>query len=152
GAPLAPSAEFPFGTDMLGRCQISRLLLGARLSLAIAIPAALLAIAIGVVVGIAAGYMGGLADAALMRFVDFILAFPFILLIVALAAAFRESGAGAAPVLLVLAMGGWVTTARVIRSKVLTLRNLEFVVAARALGAGHLRILVSHILPNLTGP
>jgi len=151
GVPLPPSTEFPLGTDMLGRCQVSRLLLGARLSFMFAVPAALMAVTIGVVVGTVAGYAGGIADAVLMRLVDFVLAFPFILLIIALAAIFRGPDAGAAPVLIVLAMGGWVTTARVIRSKVLSLREREYVLAARALGAGHLRILANHIVPNLSG-
>jgi peptide/nickel transport system permease protein len=152
GAPLPPSAEFPLGTDMLGRCQASRLLLGARLSLAIALPAALGALVIGVVVGVIAGYARGLADLALMRLVDFVLSFPFLLLVLALAAVFRESSAGGLPVIIVLSMGGWVTTARVIRAKVLTLRELDFMIAARALGSGHLRILWTHVLPNLAGP
>jgi peptide/nickel transport system permease protein len=151
GAPLPPSRQFPLGTDMLGRCEASRVLLGARLSLRIAVPAALIAVGIGTLVGILAGYFAGLADRALMRLVDAFLAFPFLLLILALAAVFRESEASSAPVLLVRAISGWTTTARVVRSKVLTLRELDFIVAARALGARHPSILFRHILPNLTG-
>lgn len=151
GAPLPPSPRFPLGTDMLGRCEASRVLLGARLSLSIAVPAALMAVAIGTFVGVFAGYFGGWLDRTLMRLVDAVLAFPFLLLVVALVAVLRESGAGAAPVLLVLAVSGWTTTARVVRAKVLALREAHFILAARALGCGHVRILSRHVVPNLGG-
>jgi peptide/nickel transport system permease protein len=151
GAALPPSLRYPFGTDMLGRCEAARVLLGARLSLLVAFPATILAVTIGVFVGTLAGTFGGAVDSLLARLVDAVLAFPYLLLIVALAAVFRESGAGAPPVLLVLGLSGWTTTARVIRAKVLALQKLDFMVAARALGQSRTRILFLHVLPNLRG-
>lgn len=151
GAPLGPSLRFPLGTDMLGRCEASRVLLGARFSLQLALPATLLAVGIGAVIGIIAGYFGGLLDKILMRLVDAVLAFPFLLLVVALVAVFRESDFGAAPVLFVLAASGWTTTARIVRTKVLSLREAGFVVATRAFGVEHRAVLIRHILPNLYG-
>lgn len=152
GGPLPPSWRYPFGTDMIGRCEASRVVLGARLSLAIAFPAALMAVAIGAVTGALAGYSGGFTDSALTRLIDAVLAFPFLLLIIALGAVLRESKMSAAPVVLVLGLSGWTTTARVIRARVLKMRRLDFIVAARALGSGHLDILTRHVFPNLAGP
>lgn len=153
GAPKPPSGEFPLGTDMLGRCVAARLYHGARLSLQVALLATLIAALLGVVAGLAAGFLGGGVDAALMRIVDLILAFPFLLLSIALAAALRGSGAaGTTTVLCVLGIVGWTSMARVVRGKVLTLREMEFVQAARALGAPAHRVLARHILPNVVGP
>lgn len=153
GAPVGPSGEFPMGTDMLGRCVASRLLHGARVSLQVALAATLISVLIGVAIGLVAGYAGGLTDTALMRLVDLVLSFPFLLLVIALAAALRGSGAeGLTAVYIVLGIVGWTTMARVIRGKVLTLREMEFVQGARAIGARPGRILLRHILPNVMGP
>jgi ABC-type dipeptide/oligopeptide/nickel transport system permease subunit len=150
GEPLPPSQAFPLGTDSLGRCEASRVLHGARVSLEVGLLATLIALVIGVTVGLVAGYAGGLTDALLMRLVDLILAFPFLLLVIAVTAVVKESGAGSA--LLVLGLVGWTTMARVIRAKTLALRESEFVQAARATGLSAARILVRHILPNVVGP
>jgi ABC-type dipeptide/oligopeptide/nickel transport system permease subunit len=152
GAPLAPSGDFPMGTDMMGRCQASRLLSGARISLQVAVLATLIALVIGLMVGLTAGYLGGWVDTVLMRLIDLILAFPFLLLVIAVAATLRESGAGTGAVLLVLGLVGWTTMARVIRGKVLVLRESEMVLGARAVGAGPGRVVLRHILPNVIGP
>jgi ABC-type dipeptide/oligopeptide/nickel transport system permease subunit len=152
GAPKPPSAEFPLGTDVMGRCVSARLFAGARISLEVGIAATLLSLTIGTLVGLIAGYAGGMTDTLLMRLVDLILAFPFLLLVIALAAILRSTGAGIGVVLLVLGLVGWTTTARVIRGKVLSLRETDFVQAARAVGASRARIVLGHILPNVLGP
>jgi peptide/nickel transport system permease protein len=150
GEPIGPSAEFPLGTDALGRCVASRLVYGARVSLVVGLLATLMATVVGTLVGLVAGYRGGWVDAALMRVVDLILAFPFLLFVIALAAVWRDAGLGA--VLLVLGAVSWTNVARVVRAKTLALRESEFVQGARALGAGGARVVLRHILPNVVGP
>lgn len=152
GEPLPPSARYSLGTDTLGRCVSARLLHGARLSLAIGVGATALAIAVGLLVGLLAGYGGPRADAVLMRGMDVLLAFPFLLLVIALAASKGNGGNDSAPVLLVLGLAGWPRIARTIRTRVLVLRELDYVHAARALGAGPVRVLLQHVLWNLGGP
>jgi peptide/nickel transport system permease protein len=152
GMPLSPSSAYPLGTDVLGRCVASRLLHGARISLLVALSATLLATLIGSAVGLVAGYRGGRWDAWLMRAVDGVASFPLLLLAIAIAAALRQRGAGVAPALVVLGTIGWPTMARVLRAKVRAIRDLDYVHAARALGAGHGRVLLRHIFPGVLGP
>jgi peptide/nickel transport system permease protein len=153
GAPLAPSSDAWLGTDHLGRDVLARVIAGAGTSLAIAAIATALALAIGLAVGLAAGYAGGHVDNALMRLVDLVLAFPFLLLAILLAALLRESTirSSITPVVITLGAVGWTTMARVIRGKAMTLARSEHVVAARAIGASPSRIVLRHILPNLLG-
>lgn len=153
GLPLPPSLDAPLGTDHLGRDVLARIADGAGTSLGVAALATLLSLWIGAVVGLVAGYAGGWVDQVLMRLVDLVLAFPFLLLAILLAAVLRESGlvSSSAPVVLTLAIAGWATAARVIRTKVRTLATSELVVAARALGASPLRIIARHLLPNVAG-
>lgn len=153
GLPLAPSTDAPLGTDHLGRDVLARVAKGAATSLGAAALATLLALLIGVTVGLIAGYAGGRVDQALMRLVDLVLAFPFLLLAILLAALLRETGlgGGSAPVVLTLALAGWTTLARVIRTKAFALARSEMVVAARAIGASPARIIVRHLLPNVAG-
>lgn len=153
GLPLPPSADAPLGTDHLGRDVLARIADGAGTSLRIALLATLLSLLIGATVGLVAGYAGGWVDQVLMRLVDLVLAFPFLLLAILLAAVLRESGlvASSAPVVFTLAIAGWTTGARVIRTKVRMLATSEFVTAARALGASPSRILARHLLPNVAG-
>jgi ABC-type dipeptide/oligopeptide/nickel transport system permease subunit len=153
GAPLGPSAEALLGTDPLGRDVWARVLAGATTSLQIAALATLVSLAIGLSLGLVAGYAGGRTDNVLMRFVDLVLAFPYLLLAILLAALLREStlGASSAPVVLTLGLVGWTTMARVIRGKVLSLARSEYVLAARALGASPLRVVVHHVVPNIAG-
>src|SRR5262249_41460163 len=141
------------GTDPLFRDIVSRLAHGARLSLAIAALATLLATVVGTLVGVTAGYLAGTRldaiDVALMRIVDVLLALPFLLFVTAIGVAVGRADVGT--ILLVLGLTGWTGTARLVRAKTLQIRELDFVAAARALGAGPLRIVRTHILPNVTG-
>lgn len=152
GEPLPPSARYSLGTDTLGRCVTARLLHGARLSVAIGAGATALAIVVGLVVGLLAGYGGRRADALLMRGMDVLLAFPFLLLVIALTAIKGTGGSDSTPALLVLGLAGWPRIARAIRTRVLVLRELDYVQAALALGAGPVRVLLRHVLWNLAGP
>jgi peptide/nickel transport system permease protein len=143
------SANRPLGTDTLGRDVTSRLLYGARVSLVVGFSAVLLAGAVGVALGLLAGYYRGRLDDVLMRLGDIQLAFPVLVLAVAVLAVL---GASLLNVVLVLGATGWITYARVVRGEVLSLREREFVAAARALGAGDGHILVKHLLPNVLPP
>ncbi len=146
---LAPSADHLLGTDRFGRDVWARLLHGARISLAVGVGAAALAATIGTAVGAVAGWRGGWVDALLMRMVDVVLAFPRIVLVVVVVALYEPS----LP-LLVLVLGAtqWPTTARLVRSEILSLREREFIVAARALGIPEGRVVVRHLLPNAIPP
>ncbi len=147
GLPQPPGGRFLLGTDPQGRDTLSRLLHGARPSLAIGAGAAALALGIGLAVGLAAGYRGGLADAVLMRLTDMMMAFPAILLVVALAAVVPRRTVGTS--LLVVGAVSWTLVARVVRAETLALREQPYVEAARALGASHARIVIRHIVPQL---
>jgi ABC-type dipeptide/oligopeptide/nickel transport system permease subunit len=134
------------GTDQLGRDVLSRILVGARTSLAIAALAALISAAVGVAAGILGGYFGGIIDLVVARLVEVTLAFPALLLAIALIAVLRPS---VESVIVVLAITGWVTYARLVRAQVLALREREFVVAVQALGGGDDRVIRRHLFPNL---
>ena len=146
GAPLPPNAQFLMGTDQLGRDVASRLIYGARISLAIGILANGLANLIGVVVGAVAGYAGRAAETVLMRLTDVMMAFPLILLLIALAVILQPSFT---TIVVVIAIGGWTGTARLVRGQVLSLKERDFIVAARVIGASRWDILRRHILPHL---
>lgn len=143
---LAPSAEHWLGTDKLGRDVLSRLLHGARLSLAVALSTVALSLLLGAALGSICGYFGGWLDHALMRLVDIVLAFPGILLAIAFTALL---GPGLGQAILALSLTGWTAYARIARAEVLSLREREFVCAARALGDRPGRILARHIAPHL---
>jgi peptide/nickel transport system permease protein len=134
------------GTDHLGRDILSRLIYGARVSLFITLIAVLVSGTIGTAIGLVSGYMGGRVDDVLMRVTEVQLACPFILLALAVAAVLRPNLRNTA---IVLAVSGWVIYAKVIRSRVLSIRESEFLAAARALGASGLRLMLRHILPNM---
>ncbi|MCE9577801.1 MAG: ABC transporter permease [Deltaproteobacteria bacterium] len=153
GAPLGPRAGAWLGSDPLGRDVWARIIHGAAVSLEVSLVASLIALTLGLAIGLVAGYAGGLVDTVLMRFVDLVLAFPFLLLALLLAALLREAhlSSANAPVFITLGVVSWTTMARVIRGKVQSLREAEFVHAARAIGAGPVRILVRHLLPNVIG-
>ena len=146
GGPLAPTARFLLGTDLLGRDLLSRLIYGARTSLVIGIAANGVAVITGTALGVLAGYWRGWAGAIIMRATDLMMAFPALLLAIALAAIFRPS---LWIVAMVIAMVSWVQIARVIYTETMALGGQTFVIAARGLGAGPLRILWRHILPHL---
>jgi len=146
GAPLPPGGDFILGTDLLGRDLASRLIFGTRTSLIIGVLANGIAILLGAGVGITAGYFGGWIAAVLMRFTDLMMAFPALLLAIVLAAIFQPS---LLIVALVIAMVNWVQMARVIYTETRSLAERDFIQVQRALGAGHLRILLRHLLPYL---
>jgi peptide/nickel transport system permease protein len=152
-ARLAPPAwveggswQHPLGTDTLGRDVVSRLLYGARVSLIVGFSAVVVAGVLGLGLGLAAGYYGGRVDEALMRVGDVQLAFPALVLAIAVLAVV---GSGLGSIVLVLGVTGWVTYARIARGETLSLRHREFVEGARALGAGDAAILWRHVLPNV---
>jgi len=136
----------PLGTDTLGRDVVSRLLYGARVSLIVGFSAVVLAGVLGVLLGLVSGYYGGRLDDALMRLGDVQLAFPALVLAIAVLAVV---GSGLGNVVLVLGVTGWVTYARIARGETLSLRHREFVEGARALGARDAEILWRHVLPNV---
>jgi len=144
--PTPPGAPFYLGTDDLGRDVLSRLLYGARISLLVGLVAMVVTMAIGTTVGLAAGYFGGVVDTVLMRCTDVMLAFPGLLLAVALVAVMRPS---VWTIFIVIGLVSWTGVARVVRSEALSLRERDFVIAARAMGATHGRIVFRHILPNV---
>lgn len=146
GSPLPPGAHFWFGTDTNGRDQFSRLLYGARTSLLIGIVANGLAVIVGTTLGVIAGYARGLVGAAIMRLTDLMMAFPPLLLAIALAAILKP---GLNIVIMVIALVNWVQIARVIYAESVALSEREYIEAARALGAGPARIMLRHMLPHL---
>ncbi len=144
---LAPSWSHPFGTDSYSRDILSRCMYGARISLAVATLATAIAVTFGTLYGAIAGFAGGAVDAVMMRVVDAGIAIPRVLLLIAILALWN----GLSLWLLVAVLGatGWFGLSRMVRAQVLVLRDLDFVAAARALGAGGPRILLRHILPNV---
>jgi peptide/nickel transport system permease protein len=146
GAPLPPGSRFWFGTDTNGRDQFSRLLYGARTSIVIGVLANFIAVTIGTALGVTAGYLRGWIGAGLMRFTDLMMAFPPLLLAIALTAILKP---GLAIVILVIALVNWVQVARVVYTETIGLSEREYIEAARAIGAGPLRILSRHLVPHL---
>ncbi len=147
GEPFSgPSKEHPLGTDDMGRDILSQILWGTRISLLVGFIASLSATIIGVTVGMISGYFGGTIDNILMGLTDIILILPTIPLMIVIAAYLGQSIWNLA---LVIAIVSWPSTARIVRSQTLSLKEEAFVEAARSIGAGHIRIIVSHILPNV---
>lgn len=145
---LPPSSEFYFGTDDLGRSLFSRVWYGARLSLFIGIVAALIDMFIGVVYGAIAGYVGGKVDDVMMRIADIFYSLPRLVIVILLMVVM---GQGVLTIIIAMTITGWISMARIIRSQVLTLKQQEFVLAARAMGASHFRCLLYHLIPNTFG-
>lgn len=156
--PLPPlSPTHVLGTDHLGRDLLSRLMDGARISMIVALVAQIVVLAIGVPVGAMAAWFGGRTDTYLMRFTDVIYAFPDLLFIILLSVAFRETFIGKALdglLLVFVAIGivSWVTMARLVRGQLLSLKETEFIEAARAIGVPDWKIVTRHLLPNSSGP
>lgn len=140
-----PSAEHWLGTDNYGRDIFSRIMAATRLDLTIGFLAVLFPLLIGIVVGTLAGFYGGVLDQILMRLVDIIVAFPFIVLVILLIAVI---GSGLQNVVIAVTIGSWVIYARIVRSEILVQKNLEYVISARTLGFSDARIMFRHILPN----
>jgi ABC-type dipeptide/oligopeptide/nickel transport system permease subunit len=143
---VEPGSRFLLGTDTQGRDVLSRVLYGARLSLSVGLISQSVSVTLGVLLGLLAGYYGRWVDALVMRLADITLAFPTLLLLIAVAAAVKPS---LPVVFVVIGIVGWAGMARLVRSQVLVLRNSEFVLAARALGARDRRVLLRHLLPNV---
>ena len=144
-----PSGDHLFGTDTIGRDVFSRIIFGARVSLKIGIAATVIALVIGLLVGSMAGYFGGLTDTIMMRITDIFLAIPYIVLAVAIASVLGRS---VNTVIFVLGFTGWLGIARIVRSSFLSLKQLEYIEAAHALGYSRWRIMFRHILPNALQP
>jgi peptide/nickel transport system permease protein len=145
-----PSASHPMGTDSLGRDLATRILYGGRVSLSIGLLAVTVAITVGTIVGTLSGYYGGLIDSALMRFVDMMYSFPRLFLLILFGVFFK--GMTLPVIVTVLGLLSWMTTSRLVRASFLSLKNREFVEAARSIGARDRRIIVRHILPNALAP
>ena len=146
----SPSWAHPLGTDPFSRDVLSRLLWGTRISLAIALVAVTLSMTLGIVIGAVAGYAGGAVDAVLMRLVDTALSIPRLLLVIAVVALWQDVSIAA--LTLLLAGTGWFAISRLTRSETQVVREREYVVAARMLGASRWRILTRHVLPNVAAP
>ena len=145
----APSLSHWMGTDDLGRDVFTRLLFGGRVSILIGLLAAVVGTFLGTAIGAAAGYHGGVIDNVLMRLTDIAYAIPTLPLLIILSA---YSRAALVSMVLIIGLLGWMTTARVVRSQVLSIREMDYVEAARSMGATDLRILIRHIIPNALGP
>ena len=158
----APSTEHLMGTDFLGRDVLSRVMYGARVSLLVGVSATVLSLLIGVTLGLISGYFGGVTDAILMRFTDTVAAFPTLLLAIAITVLYKPAPLANPGALisnpsfwtLFIALGvvGWTGIARVVRAQVLTVKTLDYVTAARALGGSDTRIMFRHVLPNCLSP
>jgi ABC-type dipeptide/oligopeptide/nickel transport system permease subunit len=149
GQPLGPSAKFLLGTDPLGRDIMVRIAYGARVSLIVGLLATVVTVTIGAAVGLAAGYFGGFTDTLLARFMDWLLAIPFFLLAISLVTVI---GPGLTVLIIVIGFLGWASVGRIVRGQVLSIREKEYIEAARSLGAGPWRIMFFDILPNVIAP
>jgi peptide/nickel transport system permease protein len=159
GSPLGPSAAHPFGVDQLGRDVFARVVYGTRVSLEVGVLGTAIATAIGTVIGLLAGFYRGLPDTLLSRITDVVLCFPVLLVGLGLGAACSVRGCvkgaispGVTTIVAIIALFNWTYIARIVRGQVLSLREQEFVEAARSLGASNARIVFREILPNLTAP
>jgi ABC-type dipeptide/oligopeptide/nickel transport system permease subunit len=149
GLPEGPTGQFLLGTDDLGRDILVRIAYGARVSLLVGVVSTVIAVAIGVVIGLAAGFFGGIVDTVLARLVDVALTMPFLLVAIALVSI---TGPSLTITILVIGFFSWASVARIVRGQVLSLREREFVEAARSLGASDPRIMFVDILPNVLAP
>ena len=149
GLPVGPGSQFWFGTDNLGRDIFIRVIYGARISLLVGLSSTAIAVVAGVIVGLFAGYFGGAIDAVLARFIDTVLSFPYLLLAIALAALF---GPNLPMVIGVISFFSWAALSRIVRGQTLSIKEKEYVEAARAVGSSPLRIMFLDILPNVMAP
>jgi peptide/nickel transport system permease protein len=162
---ISPSLQYPFGTDDLGRDILARALWGGRISLAVGFLAALVAVSVGTIVGAIAGFFGGYSDSVLMRVTDMFISLPALSLLLLISFLYKDDiwryfdqrfGSGNAGVFLlivgVIAILNWMSTARLVRASFLSLKEKEFVEAARSLGASQLALMFKHILPNVLSP
>lgn len=148
-ALLGPSAVHLLGTDQLGRDLFSRMLYGARVSLLVGVVAIGIATAVGLFLGSAAGFFGGLVDNVIMRFVDIMLCFPAFFLILSVVAILEPSIIN---IMCIIGLTNWMGIARLVRAEILSLKEREFILAAKAIGASNARIITRHLIPNALGP
>lgn len=146
---LPPSTSHWLGTDTSGRDIFTRLLYGGRVSLSVGLVSAAIAVSIGLFLGAVSGYFGGIIDGIIMRLVDIFMSFPFFVLAIAIAAVL---GPGIFNVMLITGILSWTTLARIVRAEVLSLKEREFIEAARALGLSPFEIITAHIIPNVMAP
>jgi peptide/nickel transport system permease protein len=149
GLPRGPNGTFWLGTDDLGRDVLVRIAYGARISLLVGVAATAITVAIGIVLGLAAGFLGGIVDTILARLIDVVLSVPFLLVAIALVSV---TGPSLSVTVFVIGFFSWASVARIVRGQVLSLREREFVEAARSLGAGDTRIMFVDVLPNVLAP
>ena len=149
GVPVGPSKEFLLGTDTVGRDILVRIAYGARISLFVGIVSTAIAVIIGLTIGLIAGFYSGIVDTLLSRFIDIVLGFPFLLTAIAVVAVFSP---GIAITMAVIVLFSWTYIARIVRGQVLSVREKEFIEAARSLGAGDFRIMIRDVLPNVVAP
>jgi ABC-type dipeptide/oligopeptide/nickel transport system permease subunit len=158
GQPVGPSSTFWLGTDSQGRDLLVRIMYGARVSLFVGVAATAVTVIGGTILGLAAGFFGGWIDSVIARFFDWLLAVPFLLLAIALFSVAVQSpifgfiGPGLPIVIIVLGFFGWASVGRIVRGQVLSIKEKEYIEAARALGAGPWRIMFIDVLPNLLAP
>lgn len=159
----SPSADHPFGTDTIGRDIMARTIYGGQISLLIGITAVIMMVMVGTFIGVVSGYYGGLIDALLGRFIEAMLSIPSLLLLLVMARFFsgkidpinflgRSLSGSVIVIVVVIGLTSWMTLARIVRSTVLSVRETEYVLAARAVGASNFRIITAHILPNTIAP
>jgi peptide/nickel transport system permease protein len=144
-----PSLAHPFGTDHLGRDILARVIYGARIDLQIGLIGVAIPLVIGTLVGLMAGYFGRWADTIIGRVVDVIIAFPFLVLVIAIVAML---GPGLINLYIAISVVSWVLYARIVRAETLAIRRREYILAAESLGYGHLRTMLRHVLPNVVAP
>jgi peptide/nickel transport system permease protein len=149
-ATAGPSATYPLGNDDLGRDELARLIVGARISLTVGVTSMLVTLIIGIVVGAVAGFYGGWVDNILMRVTDGFLAIPFLISLFVFAALFSDGSVK--DIVIIIAAFSWPVPARIVRGEFLGLKEREFLLAARTLGASNMRLMFRHILPNAMGP
>ncbi len=145
-----PSLAHPFGTDDVGHDTLARIMSGGRVSLLVGLTSMLMAILLGIGIGSVAGFYGGIIDNVLMRFTDVILSIPLYLLLFVLSASFTDGTPKS--VIILIAIFGWTYAARLVRSEFLALKEREFILASRTIGAKNLRLMFRHMLPNAAGP